>query len=55
MVTSFDKALVALIVSAVVGIGAHYGLNLDATFSAALTTVLTTIAVYLFPNKQAAA
>jgi hypothetical protein len=51
LITPFDKAIVALVVPLVVFMLAHVGFNVDAEFSAALTTLVTGIAVYLTPNK----
>lgn len=46
----FRKALVALAVPLLVGFAGRIGLDLDPTTVAALTTVLTALAVYLIPN-----
>lgn len=51
MLTPFDKAIVALLIPLILfGLG-HFGLKVDDTFTAALTTVLTPIIVWLVPNK----
>ena len=44
------KALVALAVPLLVGFAARIGLDLEPPTVAALTTVLTALAVYLIPN-----
>jgi hypothetical protein len=52
MLTSFDKALSALVVGLALLVAGHYGLHLEADLQAALATVVTGIVVYLVPNKQ---
>lgn len=47
----FRKALVALAVPLLVGFAGRIGLDLDPPTVAALTTVLTGLAVYLIPNE----
>lgn len=55
MVTEFDKAIVALVVPILVFVLARVGFNADDSVTAAITTILTAILVYLTPNKPAAA
>ena len=47
----FRKAIVALAVPLLVGFAGRIGLNLEPPTVAALTTVLTAVAVYLIPNE----
>jgi hypothetical protein len=52
MWTKFDKALAALIVSGLVPIAVHFtGAPVSPEFQAEAVTVLTTLFVYLTPNK----
>lgn len=53
MVTTFDKAIAAVIVPLVVALLAHFGFNADETFAASLAAVIAGIVVYLVPNKSA--
>lgn len=55
MITGFDKAIVALFTPIIVLFLTRVGLNVDPTLSAALTTVITGLVVYLVPNKDAGA
>lgn len=53
MLTKFDKAFAALIVSGLVPIITHLtGWNISVEMQAIAVTVLTTLFVWLVPNKQ---
>lgn len=55
MLTKFDKAFAALIVSGAVPIINHlFGLNIGAEMQAVAVTVLATFFVWLVPNKTPA-
>lgn len=45
------KALVALVVSAVVAVAARYGVDLDVAEATLLTSLLTAVSVYWVPNS----
>ena len=51
MLTSFDKALVGLLVPLTVFLLAHFGFKADEGFVSALGVVLTPVVVWLVPNK----
>ena len=53
MVTSFDKAIVGLLVPIITFAAAHFGMNIDAQTSVYLSGFVTGIVVYLVPNKLA--
>lgn len=52
MNTSYNKALVAAATPIIVWLAARYGLQLQPDEAAALVTLVTTLAVYVVPNKQ---
>ncbi len=56
MFTSFDKAIVAIIMGALYIANSVFGINLGFTEAqvGAVIGVLTPILVYIFPNKQTA-
>lgn len=51
MITTFDKAIAAVIVPLAVFLLAKVGFNADPDFAAELATLITGLAVYLVPNK----
>lgn len=53
MVTSFDKAIVGVVVPVILWAATHFGLNIDAQTSVYIAAVVTGIVVYLVPNKLA--
>lgn len=54
MITTFDKAIAAVIVPLVVLALAHFGLSMDQAWADALAAVIAGIVVYLVPNKASA-
>ncbi len=51
MITPIDKAIVALIVGAVVLALTHFHVGASDDLTAAIGTIVTTVVVYLVPNK----
>lgn len=52
MNTPYNKALVAAATPIIVWLAARYGLQLQPDEAAALVTLVTTLAVYVVPNRQ---
>ncbi|HKZ20297.1 MAG TPA: hypothetical protein VJQ57_09320 [Acidimicrobiia bacterium] len=50
LLAPYRKAVVAAAVSAVTALAAKYGLDLTAAQTSFVTTVFTTLSVYLVPN-----
>lgn len=51
-IQTYNKSIVALVVGGIVLFATHFGLQLTPDFQAALTTIVTTLAVYAVPNKK---
>lgn len=50
----FEKALAALVTSAMVTLASRHGLEMDAELTAAVATLATALAVYIVPNRSKA-
>jgi hypothetical protein len=53
MLTKFDKALAAMIVTSIIQIVTHFGIEVPPGVEAIATIVLTSAFVWLVPNKAA--
>lgn len=54
MLTTFDKAIAALVVPLIVSALAQLGFHADEAFTAALVAIVTALVVWLVPNKEPA-
>ncbi len=52
MITAYDKAFAAAVVTILSLVAGHYGFKFNADLQIAVTTILTTAFVYLIPNKK---